>query len=346
MRRGINIFVTIVTFVIIVVLIVAGCAVLEKGHLFDYLAKHQHVHDPGLDPDKEDTVEIIRNTEAVIGPFYGATAIHQAVDAAQQGDLLLVYQGTYSHVDDPISITGLEITIQGAGRDKVFITGLDDHQVFIIESATVTINDVTIIDGRLDSSGGGGIILADGAMLRLSYVNGINCKAMNGKGGFIDVYQANLIMDHCYLYGNYAKGNGGAVYNHFGSNCRAYDVIYSHNISDAWGGGMQNEDNGDYEDINCVYYRNTAGDRGGALESSAGNYMGYNSIYYQNDAPVASQVAYEEPDEEDVQIEYSCMPSGNAGCSGESPLFDDEPSNINNNPKFRNAPNEDFRLKE
>ncbi len=159
--------------------------------------------------------------------------------------------------DLPIITKGGDaLKITGNGANQLTIDGNDAHQVFRVQTGTVTIEDLTIADGRAQGGAGGDGISGGGGGL--------------GAGGalFVDENAAVIVQD-VVLSGNQARGGAGgnATYDQRGgggggglNGGDGADGVYDEQIGGA-GGGPNGGTGGTY---------NTNGGAGGAYSGGGG----------------------------------------------------------------------------
>ena len=200
--------------------------------------------DPGhYDTDISDPLE----DGSIEHPF---DAIQEAIDAAENGDIVFILQGIYTGQGNrDIDTKGKAITIRGEDQNNPNLVVIDcegtsdePHRGFVFhnyEDSLTILADLTIIGGYID------------------YGGALYCKEC-----------ANPTISNCIISSNYASVGGG-IYNSK-SSPNLVDCIFIDNISDA-GGAMYN-----YGDLpgcspvitNCTFYSNSAVYNGGAIYNS------------------------------------------------------------------------------
>ncbi len=180
------------------------------------------------------------------------------------------------------SISG-GLTIRGAGAGSTIIqakssSGTANGRVFFIDDNTVTLEDMTIRYGNLNS--GAGIYNNEGTLTLIDCtVIGNTCNS--GGGGGIDNFMGTLTMTNCTVSGNTSNsGYGGGICNDDGTlkmtNCTVSgNNVYNHN--DYTGGGLYNT--GAATITNCTFANNTAP---GNSVGGAGLYQRTGTIYIKN----------------------------------------------------------------
>ncbi|MBA7602382.1 hypothetical protein ES703_09471 [subsurface metagenome] len=215
----------------------------------------------------------LRGTTEVSG---GGDAIQMAIDAAKNGQTLIVGPGIYdgdistggkditlvsTNPDDPNIVANTIIDCQQAGRGFIFNSG---------EDANTVVNGFTVINGSLTDEGGAGIyvdvntspviknlVISDCSVSGFSIGGGgiyvasdssptfINCTInscssdIGGGGAFCDVNSA-AVFNHCTFSDNSADIGGGIYYD---ANCIAelIECTFSSNSAVQNGGGLYME---------------------------------------------------------------------------------------------------------
>ena len=159
-----------------------------------------------------------------------------------------LYPGTFDLTLDQLEVGG-NITIRGAGADQTTIEQLAaTHRAFEVTSGTVSITGTTITGGDEtmnsadpDPGVGGGIYVAGGATLDLSWAEVIGNGAESSGGG-IDLNGA-VEIDHSTIAKNtvsglhFGNGIGGGV-DDFGASLTITDSTIYGNTASLQGGGL------------------------------------------------------------------------------------------------------------
>lgn len=269
-----------------------------------------------------------------------AKSIHDAVDAAGNGDTVLVGAGTYNIKSTIVISKGLTVRSVN-GPETTIIDANRNCRVFKLNSGNgpVTMEGFTVTGGYIDSGGahGGGIVAGGSDSTKISNCivegneagtcGGINVSAGKGRtilatiencivrnnrsnghcGGINATMWENatgsIVFENCAVYGNRAAYQGGGILNHnpdTAKNVRVVNCTITGNFSQTSCGGVKNVD-------------------------------AYNSIIYDNSA-----------------IDYGSSDVGGTGCrvsnSCSSLPSSSNTGNIRKKPKFVNAKGGDFRL--
>ncbi|QTA83512.1 Right handed beta helix region-containing protein [Desulfonema limicola] len=89
------------------------------------------------------------------------STITEAVEAANEGDTIVVAAGTYN---ETILISKNNISLQGSGKDTTFINGAGQNVITINGSKGVTITEFTVQNGTI------GVYARQGAVIELSNI--------------------------------------------------------------------------------------------------------------------------------------------------------------------------------
>ncbi|MCH7704077.1 MAG: hypothetical protein IIB61_03115 [Planctomycetes bacterium] len=158
----------------------------------------------------------LRQNGSQSNPF---CTIQEGIDAASNGDTVLVAAGTYTGSGNKnLTWTGMDITIEGAGTGYTTIDLEGSGRAFYLHHPSVTrrsiIKDLRITDGYVDAVGvlgNGGAILLDGATgLLLEQLRIDSCEANNGGGIFVNDGSVLGMCDVAMAL-NVADIDGGAI---------------------------------------------------------------------------------------------------------------------------------------
>lgn len=152
------------------------------------------------------------------------------------GNTIYVAAGTYP---DNIVIDK-DVTIQGTEQSTTLIDGNQAGRVVTIDGAyTVTINDLTLTNGKLIVGQGQGAGIYNDGTLTLTQVGVTSNRSWDKGGGIYNAPGGDLTLENCNILNNYASGSGGGI-----SNQGLLDVhgsVFSGNEANAGGGGIANE---------------------------------------------------------------------------------------------------------
>ncbi len=177
--------------------------------------------------------------------FRAAVDEAEALGGTSEIDL---YPGTFDLTLDQLEVGG-NITIRGAGADQTTIEQLAaTHRAFEVTSGTVSITGTTITGGGEtmnstdpDPGVGGGIYVAGGATLDLSWAE-VMGNGAESSGGGIDL-NGSVEIDHSTIANNtvsglhFGNGIGGGV-DDFGASLTITDSTIYGNTASLQGGGL------------------------------------------------------------------------------------------------------------
>ena len=169
-------------------------------------------------------VDTIRFDPALIDPVFGVA-------------FLELTSGTRIDILDDVTITGL-------GVDRLRIDGLAATQLFFIDTAMVTISDLSLTGGEAT------LATADGAA-----------------GGAISIAGGDLTLTRSTIGRNRADAGGGTIFRS-GRNANGDRVVLGTNEAGADGGAIVTG-NSAVTFVNSTFIRNIAGGSGGAIATGA-----------------------------------------------------------------------------
>ena len=218
--------------------------------------------------------------------------IQPAIDAASDGDTVLVYPGTYTSTQpgQVANLTDKSITLVSAnGAAVTVIDGQGLRRgIASMSSETATIDGFAIINGfssEYDHNGngqidvqegtGGGITCYQGALLiqNCSITSNDASGGWGHGGGISCTGNGSLLIQACAILNNTTTGSGGAIYSLY-SDCALSDSSMENNDAN-YGGGIYSSGN-ILSLSNCNVTTNSASFFGGGLVS-------------QNNSPVLDQ---------------------------------------------------------
>ena len=195
--------------------------------------------------------------------------IQAAIDAAANGDTVLVANGVY-HVAN-LDTKDKAITVKSAGGPNACILDGDSKNgIFTIlthEGATTVINGFTLQHGYANY--GGGILM--------EYVNPTitNCvfqydsTVNGGAGGGLACLSSSPKISNCTFQFNSGSDGGGMYIAYSGGSPKITSCIFQSNTATSSGGGIDAVD-GNPTISNCAFFQNSAGDGGGLLIYTSG----------------------------------------------------------------------------
>ena len=217
----------------------------------------------------------VSKTGGHISPFTSwanaATNIQFVVNIASPGDLILITNGIY-YIASEINIT-TELTIKSVNGAENTIFNSMGHRCFSIGGAIITIDGLTIKNGRADK--GGGVLCNSGGVVQ----NCIITKNSATDGGGIYLYNMSMI-NNCIITKNTASENGGGTYCYKGGKIK--NCTISENLTDNFGGGSYCY-SGTIQ--NCTISKNTTSNGGGGMFGRKGSLI-QSCIINRNYAPI------------------------------------------------------------
>ena len=311
-----------------------------------------------------------------VGPAGDCTTIQEAVNAANEGDEVVVSPGVYV---ENVLMTGRNITLRSTDPDNASVvetTIIDGNQAGTTltlegsETEDCVVEGLTIRNG-LDPDVGG--VQGNYSMATIRYNRIIENRATTFNGAIRHangLIQGNFISDnesgpthggggigHCdatiienVIVNNIGHGKGGGIHD-----CSGARVVSQNIIANNWavnGGGIGGA-TGALIDNNMIY-GNFASDTGGAI-SNCGNAQIVNNTFVHNQAAgsggaihgavgdtafIVNNIFYENSASQDEDIAASVSPEY---CCFSSQVLSG-PGNIGGDPAFEDAANNDFHL--
>jgi RHS repeat-associated protein len=198
-----------------------------------------------------------------------------AIDAAVNGDTIIVANGTYKGAGNKnLVFTDKHITVKSAnGPMQCTIDCESDGRGFSLVGSQLNSMEGAVISGFTITNGysenGGGIYLIN-ANPRVSNCRIINNTSTNNGGG-VYIKNASPVITNCDISDNTAANDGGGLYIYWRSSPEVYDTYIAGNIGDRYGGGFYIATIGDNftKFTNCMVTENTASQGGGFYQRHA-----------------------------------------------------------------------------
>jgi hypothetical protein len=199
--------------------------------------------------------------------------IQAAIDDANNGDTIIVADGTYTGVGNrDIDFLGKEITLRSAnGPEHCIIdcngTESEPHRGFYFhngEDSNSVLDGLTIINGYGPKNGDlfshGGAVFCIDSSPTISHCTFADNRAEYGGG--IDCYQSSACILNSTFSGNFANNFGGGLHFWEGNPIITHCII-ANNTSGREGGGINYGGNQNPTISHCIISGNSSGTRGG-----------------------------------------------------------------------------------
>ncbi len=192
--------------------------------------------------------------------------IQAAIDAAVNGDIVEIANGTYTGEENKnLDFRGKAITVRSVSLNAsrcIIDCGGDGRGFYFFrgEGPESIVQALTITNGRVWDNGGG-VYCSHSSPKLINNIISYNTAAFDG-GGVYCRDSSNPILINCKIHGNSANNGAGVSGNGKLTNC-----AISYNTANGQGGGIYC-----YEDsilTNCTFTRNTASEGGGIYCSNA-----------------------------------------------------------------------------
>ncbi|WP_436794005.1 right-handed parallel beta-helix repeat-containing protein [Actinospongicola halichondriae] len=217
----------------------------------------------GAAPAGAATFTVDTNSDTVAAD--GLTSLREAIDGASDGDTITFdpsVTGTITLSLGQITIDDA-ITVDGPGEDTLSISGNGASRIFYINAGgTVTIDGLTLEDGR-EGGSSGGAVRSEETDLTITDSR-FEDNYANGSGGAVFIDGADLTVSGSTFYDNAAgQGGGVAVVNDGGTSVT--DTMFDDNFANGNGGGMYVDESTGATFTNVTFVDNFGGSDGGGL---------------------------------------------------------------------------------
>jgi len=258
-----------------------------------------------------------------VGPTRTHTTIQAGIDAAADGDTVIVDPGTYTGPGNrDIEITGKSITIRSdTGPESCIIdcqgTETEPHRGFNFSNnmdINAVIDGFTIINACVIEMGAG----IDCRQNQNSPLTISNCSISNnssfgrgtGSGGGISITDGIYAIYNCTISNNSANNDGGAIYSE-NSNTDIKNCTIKNNSS--WRGGGFYCSNSSATVQNCTFTDNSA-TTGSAMYNYSSESILTNSILWGNSPSQISNSS-----QSTLTVSYCCIQNWTGGGTGNFP---------------------------
>jgi parallel beta-helix repeat protein/predicted outer membrane repeat protein len=269
-------------------------------------------------------------------PEYPFATIQHGISVVENGDAILVHQGTYT---ENINFNGKNITVGSlflTTQDTTYISqtiivGNQNGSVVTFESgedSTAVLSGFSITNGN--NTVGGGIVISNssptlvGNVITGNYAyfrgggvfttgdsspvlfNNIICNntafCFGGGIGFFLCSVTNLpTVENCQIYGNTAGIYAGGLVL-FDANIDVINCIISDNHAISVGGGVMVINNSDANLINCTISGNTCEENGGGIALAGSDITIINTIVEGNEAIEGAGIYFDQPGNADISF--------------------------------------------
>jgi predicted outer membrane repeat protein len=251
-------------------------------------------------------------------------SIQDAIDAASDGDQIIVAPGTYN---ETVGFDGTAVTLRSSGgRDVTVIDGSG----LGVSVVTFTIGDGpdTVLQGftvtGASAFAGAAMLNENGSPTITDCLFSNNTATLFG-GGFFS-FGGNPTLINCWFHGNSADAGGAMVPED--SEPTLINCVFSENTA-TFGGAMSNS-GGSATFSNCTFYANTASSEGGAMINSEHIATLVNCVLWGNSP--------DEISDDQVSLTTVLYSDVQGGWAGEGW------GNIDADPMFVDPANDDLRL--
>ena len=256
-------------------------------------------------------------TAATINVPADYTTIQAAVNAASDGDEILVAPGTYTGTGaEVVDMLGKAITLRSSGTaEETILDGESVNQVVRCtngETSAAVLEGFTITGGFSESFGGG--IYCSNSSPTITGCTISNNTAGSSGGGYggggISCYGGSPTLTDCVIENNTASGHGGGIRCSGGSSPTISGCTFSNNTAGSSGGGYGGGGISCYGGsptlTDCVIENNTASGHGGGIRCSGGSSPTISDCTISNNTAGSSGGGYG---------------GGGISCSGGSPMI-------------------------
>ena len=276
-------------------------------------------------------------------PFTPFATIQRGLNAAQNGQVVIVAAGTYVGTGNKnLTFAGRSVILRSdAGPQTTIIDCQGNGQGFIFQSGEgqgTVVNGFTITNGNHQNGGG---IYCQGASPRI-----VNCIIANNQGsqsgGIYCTNFGNPTFTNCHIVSNTGSLGGGVRLAQ--SEGVLMNCVIAGNTSQNPGAGIKC-DFGNTSPVitNCTITANSSGSYGGGLLVTFTSASLHNSIVWNNVGTTGAQIAVDTGGS--LTATYCDVQGGQAGVYTNNGTLNWGSGNRDEDPLFVDAGNGDFHLK-
>lgn len=196
--------------------------------------------------------------------------IQPAINAAQDGDTVVIKQGVYQGIGN--------YNIDPGGR-LITIRSEDPNNTTVVANTVIdpqhTDRGFNIHNGENENCVISGLTVING-----SAMPDVNHNIYNGGGIYCD--GSDPVISNCVIKNGYAEGSGGGICC-YKAKVTIINCTLKNNVSNYYGGGISC-DNASTTVTGCVITGNFASLQGGAVDSGDSNIAIFNCVVYNNNA--------------------------------------------------------------
>jgi parallel beta-helix repeat protein len=264
---------------------------------------------------------------------YPFDAIQEGIDAAVDGNTVVVLQGTYTGPNNvDLDFGGKAITVRSIDPNDPNVvaatiidcngTEADPHRGFDFhnnEDEHSMVAGFTIING--DANEGGSVYCYGSSPSIFNCIISGNTAQFEG-GGIYCLYYSSPTITNCTIIGNTVDRFGGGIYCRWNSNPMISNCLISGNTADMYGGGIHCLYSSSPRIDNCTIGGNLAYDKGGGISclGDTSNPTINNSIVSDNIATIYGGGLYCNAGSPTIN---DCVISGNTATEGGGICCDD-----------------------
>jgi len=243
------------------------------------------------------------------------TRIQDAIDAATDGDVIIVSDGIYH---EHIHFKGKAIHVRSLnGKSQTIIDGNNAESVvrFIQEENSQSIIEGFTIQNGYSRFGGGIYIEASAPVIKNCDI--LNNEALKSGGGIASSDNANPTLINCFIHDNQADYGAGISFS-LNSSGLAYSISVSNNMARISGGGIFTYMDSSPVVIDSVIHKNIANVQGGGLYSKGAVADLKHSIFAHNISGFGGAISFMDST---LPVLSQCLISSNTSTNDGGGLY-------------------------